>query len=440
MERVLRNRRAAQSSRERKRLEVEALEKRNQELENRLRELSQAHFTLLSEVQKIKNGNGTVGSLSLDALNASPVTFSAELFGSQDSRALPSIENGSLQQLQMMSTMTSTTVNPASLSPSLTPVPESNEEVEEHQNKPATVATQVADVPASTNVDASPDTTQHPAAVLCPDLQCRSAEAPHSTWLATSQQQLHPALVFIMQLQLCLSAASTVASICQRPLTQIAMSMKARFSLLPSPSILNTIIWLVTTPRPSAASSTNSSDPMTFMSLPATSSSRSNNPSTARSQTRRSTTLRLRTLRKILTCSPSLARPLLDATMAVLRLVSSEDHGVDQVRGDDASAAVTADGKEQRKQQRSGPTGWPEGAALPSKEILLTLAWAITVESKRMKLSTDLGSHSVLTTTTPTITKPARYILNVSSKKRGMMEVQQKDSPRDIGFKRTRLE
>ena len=51
VERVLRNRRAAQSSRERKRLEVEALEKKTKELETALENANKANELLMDELR-----------------------------------------------------------------------------------------------------------------------------------------------------------------------------------------------------------------------------------------------------------------------------------------------------------------------------------------------------------------------------------------------------
>jgi transcriptional activator HAC1 len=114
---------------------------------------------------------------------------------------------------------------------------------------------------------------------------------------------------------------------------------------------------------------------------------------------------------------------LMDATMAVLRLVSTEGHSVDRVSGADESAAVAANGESQQQLPRRGPTGWPHGAKLPSKEVLLTLLWVLRVEERRLqireqaKASSKPGASSVSKTTPPAINK-ATYVLNVSSRKR----------------------
>lgn len=423
VERVLRNRRAAQSSRERKRLEVEGLEQRNKELERALLQAQQMNLTLLEEIQKFRQSTGVVtrASPSFEALRQNPVTFSQQLFNSQDGHGAGVNGACSLEQLlQSIPSATHKTVNPASLSPALSPIAEAAEEL----NDLAAVATPVADAPSTAQANASPDATQHPAAVLCQDLQCRSAEAPASPWLMASQQQLHPVAALLLPLQFLLASTSAVLSACQRPLTQIAISLKAGSSLRPTPAIMNTIIWLVTTPHRSrsrpTSTSTTSSPTASPTSRPATSTRRSTSTA-APSPTRPSSTLRLRTLRKILTCSPTLARPLTDATMAVLRLVSTEGNAVDRVSGEDGSAAPAAAGESQRQLPRRGPTGWLSGAPLPSKEVLLTLLWVLRVEERRLQIRDQVakepGTSRVPPSPTPTMNKTATYVLKVSHKR-----------------------
>lgn len=420
VERVLRNRRAAQSSRERKRLEVEGLEKRNKELESALLQAQQINLTLLDEIQKFRQGGGVAGrtSSSFEGLRQPPVTFSHELFSSHDGHGVAVRGADCLDQLLMKTVPPNgTTVNPASLSPPLSPISEDGEDFDE----PATAATPLADAATTTSkANASPDTTQHPAAMLCQDLLCRSAEAPPSEWLTASQKQLHPAMAFLLPFQLLLASTSTILSVCQRPLMQIAMSLKAGFSLRPTLPILNTIIWLVTTPHRSSSrpqtttsTSTTSSPTASTMSRPATSSSRSTSTA-APSQTRPSSTLRLRTLRKILTCSPILARPLMDATMEVLRLVSSEGPVVNRVSGGDVSAEAAAGAKSQRQQHRSGPTAWLNSAALPSKEVLLALLWVLRVEERRLQIRNQV---MVPKPGTRSVTEGKTYFLKVLPKR-----------------------
>ncbi|OBT44349.1 hypothetical protein VE00_05862 [Pseudogymnoascus sp. WSF 3629] len=118
VERVLRNRRAAQSSRERKRQEVEALEsekvaieRRNRDLELRLAEAEARNLALEQQLLRLSSTSPYLSSPSQKAVDASSspqVTFSQPLFPSGDSAPFTN------QQPQ--------TVNPASLSPSIRPV------------------------------------------------------------------------------------------------------------------------------------------------------------------------------------------------------------------------------------------------------------------------------------------------------------------------------
>lgn len=104
VERVLRNRRAAQSSRERKRQEVEALEKRNEELEARLLEAQNDKIKLMDELRYLRQQAGVVTRtpMPLDNLHTDSPTLSKELFSSQDL---------SLNEASLI------TVDPSSLSP-----------------------------------------------------------------------------------------------------------------------------------------------------------------------------------------------------------------------------------------------------------------------------------------------------------------------------------
>lgn len=112
----------------------------------------------------------------------------------------------------------------------------------------------------------------------------------------------------------------------------------------------------------------------------------------------------------------------MDATMEVLRLVSSEGYAVDRVSGGDVSAKAAANGTSQRQQHRSGPTAWLNGAALPSKEVLLSLMWVLRVEERRLQIRNQLkvtkpGTPSVPKTTAPTMSKTTTYVLRVLPKR-----------------------
>ncbi|KAF5657869.1 transcriptional activator hac1 [Fusarium circinatum] len=128
VERVLRNRRAAQSSRERKRQEVEQLEKRNKDLEAAIQQAEQMNARLMDELAQMRKANGLP-------------PLSQELFSPQTTH-------------QPVETMVSpnATVDPMALSPCLSPVPEESEET--LQQEPAKETT------LEQSENTSPDLTQ----------------------------------------------------------------------------------------------------------------------------------------------------------------------------------------------------------------------------------------------------------------------------------------
>ncbi|KAK7946076.1 transcriptional activator hac1 [Apiospora aurea] len=361
VERVLRNRRAAQSSRERKRQEVEALEKRNTELEKLLNDQRKQNMMLMDELNKFRRGSSPMASC-----HPSPLTLSTPLFGGPETA--PETKSGTMNDFILVPNHEDT-IDPASISPELTPVPDA--EVVE--------ASSAKDAPATSSSSAatSTDMTQHPAAMLC-DLQCQSVEVPQA-WMA-ARQRSHPALALYLQLNLLMTASSAMLSALRRPLTLIAGALKHNLALQATPSILSTIIWMVTLP-PSYRSSTlpNSLVTMSAAQLQARSADTTSLRSPTSTSPRSASTLRIKSLQKLLTSSPILARPLLDATMEVLRLVSEGR--------DDRVVSGLADGSPGIKgdRQSRGPLLWPDGASLPSREVLLTLMWAIQVEQRNME-------------------------------------------------------
>lgn len=395
VERVLRNRRAAQSSRERKRLEVEALEKRNQELETLLLSAQKTNLLLVEELNKFRRDSGVVTrtSSSLDSLRDNQISLSPELFSSQDGHPADAESgNGLVEELLMTS---NPTVNPVALSPELAPAKEAVAETESTEQNTAT----------------SPDLTQRPAAMLS-DLQCHtSAEVPKS--FRFSQTPMSPRSDWTLPLRMLLLSASAMISACHRPLTQIAMSSKAGFSLLPTPQLLTTIIWLVTLPpasrinHPMSSSTSTTSSATRQTTSPLTLWQRATMPLRTTDSTSRSTTLRLKSLRKILSSSPSLARPLMDATMVALRLVS--ERGDDQVGNLQRESSGTRD-------EACELTRCLSGADLPSKEVLLTLLWTLKMEAQRIKNkdgSTTVDELACASEQEPT----PKYIIKVAGAK-----------------------
>ncbi|KAL7816741.1 transcriptional activator hac1 [Trichoderma gracile] len=136
VERVLRNRRAAQSSRERKRLEVEALEKRNKELETLLINVQKTNLILVEELNRFRRSSGVVtrSSSPLDSLQDS-ITLSQQLFGSRDGQTMSNPEQSLMDQI--MRSAANPTVNPASLSPSLPPISDKEFQTKEEDEEQA---------------------------------------------------------------------------------------------------------------------------------------------------------------------------------------------------------------------------------------------------------------------------------------------------------------
>lgn len=330
IERVLRNRAAAQTSRERKRLEMEKLEtekirmeQQNQFLLQRLSQmeaennrLSQQVAQLSAEVRGSRSSTPVkAGSpVSNTATTASP-TLTATLFK----------QEGEELAMERIPFPTPSTIN-LDYSPTL---------------KPSTLA------------EATPDVTQHPAAMLCPsDLQCPSAaskEQESATVVqpspsSTSSFQL--TLATTLQL-LFLTMTSVASSTVTSPLLRILHSLKTG-----SPLALSTaeiyqhfplIHWLISTPSLSPSTATGPS-------------------------------FRMRLLTRLLACSPALARPLRDATGRALQRAVSE-----QSFSPRGMASATSEG---------GPT-WTS---------LLTMAWAIdSITSQSRRRRRALGAVSSLT-------------------------------------------
>lgn len=398
VERVLRNRRAAQSSRERKRLEVEALEKRNKELEAALLDAQKANVVLVQELHRVRRDSGVVtrSSSPLDSLRDNPVTLSQQLFGSQDGPKSTAEQSSDLVGELIMST-TNPTVNPASLSPELTPVPDLVTTALSTPEPQACLRTAAA----------SSDLTQRPAEMLC-DLQCHtSEEAPLSLASPTHRSALW---AWTLHLRMLLLSASALLSACHRPLMQIAMSSRAGFSLHPTPQLLTTIIWLVTLPPARQllipSTSTTSSTKTPTLSSPTLWQRATTSPRTTDSSSKLQT-LRFKSLRKILSSSPTLARPLMDATMEALRLVSEGyDDRTESLRAGPRATRGTVAGLSQSLRE----------VELPSREVLLTLLWALRLEERRITRRSEVKTR--FDRSIPEEEPTGRYILNVLGTRR----------------------
>ncbi|KAI9743822.1 MAG: hypothetical protein M1818_002556 [Claussenomyces sp. TS43310] len=329
VERVLRNRRAAQSSRERKRLEVEALEaekldieRRNHDLELRLADAQNKNMLLEQKIAQITCGMTVFDQPSPVAQNSepyrqpSPITLSQQLFSSHDIQQTPLFDRSILPQSRVK-LASSQTVNPASVSPEIRPVVE------------------------SFNARSS-DMTQHPAAMLC-DLQCQSeANGP---WMITAPTN-NPSSTNLLFLNLITATISTFLA----PLAALTDSLRTGSCLLLTNPILSIIIWLATTP----ASLTTSTSTTTLLTPTPTS----------RTVRHPRLSLRMNLLRRLLSCSPHLARPLMDATMGAMRSASEHQLPARDCFGGGASACGGDPG-----------TSW----GYPSMECLMTLLWATDV-------------------------------------------------------------
>lgn len=133
VERVLRNRRAAQSSRERKRQEAENLEKRAQASEKRCEELESMVRALMDELNRTRSEGSSRNPLP---------TLSQSLFRSTQT------------DTSFLDNSSNATVDPASLSPAMTPEPDVDALVSSAPAAPSTPT------PAATT---STDETQHSA-------------------------------------------------------------------------------------------------------------------------------------------------------------------------------------------------------------------------------------------------------------------------------------
>lgn len=244
------------------------------------------------------------------------------------------------------------TVNLASISPVLSPVAEepSLERVEE---EPEQEASQAAEATQDVNISAS-RSTQYSAAVLC-DLQCQRQVKMTSLSGPAMWEPLNLALHF---------SATFLAFLTS------AMSLRRQQTFLIS------IINLVTRTSPSSSSSTPP------LGTKATAQLLTSSPSKK--------TLRLKLLRKLLTCNRQLARPLQDATLEVLRLRLSKGESPKGLAQGAAGVSVAASPFEQAWEMNN----------LPSKERLMSLLLAIGLLERKIQ-----GAE---TTTPPTTTAVAR--------------------------------
>jgi len=277
IERVLRNRAAAQTSRERKRLQVEKLEGEKLLVEE------QNNFLIQRLAQMEAENN---------RLNRQIAQLSAEIRSSRGSSPKSATSD-------------------YSASPTLTPTLFKHEHEDAPLEKipwptPSSAAFTIS--PKPIDLDESIDLTQHPAAVLC-DLQCQSKDSEDRMALShswTPEQLLNLRLQMTLQLLL-LTMTSAAYSTVILPLIHLLHSLKTGSPLNLSPEAISQhlplIHWLISTPTLS--------------------------PSASMASTPRSV-FRMRLLTRLLACSPAMARPLRDATGKALQLAASKSTFSDQ--------------------------------------------------------------------------------------------------------------
>ncbi len=157
----------------------------------------------------------------------------------------------------------------------------------------------------------APSLTQHPAEMLC-DLQCQLGASSPSGIPSTIADNLQRRLVFHFLLTsmaplLLATMLSTASSMVLTPLSQIFVSLKTGRPLTLSPEDLSMtglfplLTWLISTPITPLMDPTPS-DRLTSRPI-----------------------FRIGMLRRLLICSPALARPLRDATSRALQLMSSDE-------------------------------------------------------------------------------------------------------------------
>lgn len=218
------------------------------------------------------------------------------------------------------------------------------------------------------NVDfttaSAPGLAQHPAEMLC-DLQCQlgasmPAVTPSSIKDDLQRQQAFRFLLTSTLHLLLVTMVSTASSMVLSPLSQIFVSLKTGRPLPPSTEdnsmmcLFPLVTWLISTP------------------ITPLMDSESLNHTTSRP------TFRIRMLRRLLICSPRLARPLRDATSKALQLMSSDEQSrTDGVMsGDEGMSTLMTmlfaiESIEKSKEKRS--FGHGEDAVADIRKLCVTL-------------------------------------------------------------------
>ena len=308
IERVLRNRQAAQSSRERKRQEVEKLEGEKQSIEQQNAALKQQLMTVEHEKWLLRQqvAKMTAQMEAIKRGSSTPDVSTPPLEPDHEQIIKKEFDD---YQFALPTPRSSLRASSASFS------------------SPSTATYSGSSTPATISLGldaltASPDMTQHPAAMLC-DLQCQSREVCH---VSTRPTIRHAAAIQLYTANLlCLTLISQVYLQLMRPLKMIFTSLRTGSPLLTDmmtsmPMALPLIRWLISTPAnllPHPIQPTRTT-------LTTTATTTKTSPTTATSTLTATPSqtpiLRLRMLRRLLLSSPSLARPLRAATGQASRL------------------------------------------------------------------------------------------------------------------------
>ena len=321
---MLRNRQAAQSSRERKRQEVEklegekyAIERQNYMLKQRLLAVEHEKFALRQQLAKMAAALQKTGATSRAvsiapnlSSPASPNLLAAEM------RQIDKNIKQEFEDLSFSLPSPQNTLDPRSSFSSASPS--------------SSRSSSPTNMDFNDTVDSS-DMTQHPAAMLC-GLQCQSeavwrplsspGSAPDEAQSQLHQQQQMRIQHTLTTLHLFLTLHSAVCSSLLQPLSQLLTSLKTGLpmrTLKMTPTLFHLILWLISTPANPLTSitSTITSSPLTSMTNTTKTTSISSPPQHLPSA------FRISLLRRLLACSPALARPLKDATGRALQMKTS---------------------------------------------------------------------------------------------------------------------
>ena len=268
---------------------------RQAELENR--ELSQTVANMAAQMTAFRKVLQTGFPTPVDASRGVSPTLSADLIPSKD--AVP----GRLKEEMPDFDFTL----PSAPQPTVDP---RDADFSSASGSPKPDPADMADMAEMTEKAA--DLTQHPAAMLC-DLQCQSA-ASASRSPTSSDERASLIVLMTTSHLLLMTMTSAVSSHLTHPLMELFRSLRtgcpiSATMIFSAETLLPLIHWLISTPtNPLSGSAPNR---------------RESSSTLSRRGSRPRPTFRMNLLRRLLACSPALARPLRDATSRALRPKSS---------------------------------------------------------------------------------------------------------------------